>query len=171
MCPNATLDLLCQFYASKLDFRWYIPSPLMLLIKTCWLKLSYDLMSPLIMLDIISAVSWAILKMVYQFGIPNSDPQTLKSVKTSSSKNRQMTVHALPTICSFCFELLKLVSTIFIKFLFFHQMTVFQKLWKMLFISSKKLFLFSRYSIFCISVHPSFSTSWPLHWGMIEDKS
>ena len=51
---------------------------------------------------------------------------------------------------------LKLVSTIFIKFLFFHQMIALQKLWKMLFISSKKLFSFSRYSIFCISVLPSF---------------
>ena len=42
-----------------------------------------------------SAVSCAILKPVYRFGIPNSDPQTLKSVKINSSKNRQMTVHAL----------------------------------------------------------------------------
>ena len=30
---------------------------------------------------LVSAVSRAILKLVYQFGIPNSDPQTLKSVK------------------------------------------------------------------------------------------
>ena len=37
-------------------------------------------------------------------------------------------------------QFLKLVSAIFIKFLFFHQMIAFQKLWKMLFISSKKLF-------------------------------
>ena len=43
---------------------------------------------------------------------------------------------------------LKLVSAIFIKFLFFHQMIALQKLWKMLFISSKKLFSFSRYSFF-----------------------
>ena len=45
---------------------------------------------------------------------------------------------------------LKLVSAIFMKFLFFHQMIAFQNLWKMFFISSKKLFSFSRYSIFCI---------------------
>ena len=42
-----------------------------------------------------SVVSRAILKPVYRFGIPNSDPQTLKSVKINSSKNRQMTVHAM----------------------------------------------------------------------------
>ena len=53
-------------------------------------------------------------------------------------------------------NVLKPVSAIFIKCLFFHQMIALQKLWKMLFISSKKLFLFSRYSNFCISVLPSF---------------
>ena len=57
---------------------------------------------------------------------------------------------------------LKLVSAIFIKFLFFHQMKALQKLWKMPFISSKKLFLFPRYSNFCISVLPSFSSCRPL---------
>ena len=57
---------------------------------------------------------------------------------------------------------LKLVSPIFIKFLFFHQMVALQKLWKMLFISSKKLFSFLRYSIFCISDLASFSTCQPL---------
>ena len=36
--------------------------------------------------------------------------------------------------------LLKLVSAVFIKFLFFHQIIALQKLWKMLFISSKNLF-------------------------------
>ena len=53
---------------------------------------------------------------------------------------------------------LKLVSAIFLFFqFFFHQMIVLKKLWKMFFISSKKLFSFSRYSNFCI-----FSTSFPL---------
>ena len=56
-------------------------------------------------------------------------------------------------------------------FLFFHQIIALQKLWKMLFISSKKLFSFSRYLFFCISVLPSFSTSQPLLSRMIEDKS
>ena len=54
---------------------------------------------------------------------------------------------------------LKLVSAIFIKFLFFHQMIALQKLWKMLFISSKKPFSFLRYSNFCISIFPFFSLS------------
>ena len=53
---------------------------------------------------------------------------------------------------------LKLVSAIFLFFqFFFHQMIVLKKLWKMFFISSKKLFSFSRYSNFCI-----FSASFPL---------
>ena len=34
-------------------------------------------------------------------------------------------------------------------FLFFHQMIALEKLWKIVVISSKKLFSFSRYSIFC----------------------
>ena len=59
-------------------------------------------------------------------------------------------------------QLLKLVSAIFINFLFFQQMIALQKLWKMLFISSKKFFLFSRYSNFCISGLPSFLTCRPL---------
>ena len=54
------------------------------------------------------------------------------------------------------------LSAIFIIFLYFHQMIALQKLWKMLFVSSKKLFSFSRYSNFCISVLPSFSTCRPL---------
>ena len=51
---------------------------------------------------------------------------------------------------------LKLVSAIFIKFLFFHQMIAFQKLWKILFISSKELFSFLTYSNVRISVLPFF---------------
>ena len=41
-------------------------------------------------------------------------------------------------------------------FYFSPQMIALQKLWKMFFISSKKLFLFSRYSNFCIFIFPSF---------------
>ena len=41
------------------------------------------------------------------------------------------------------------VRYFFIKFLFFHQMIALQKRWKMFFISSKKLFSFTRYSDFC----------------------
>ena len=55
-----------------------------------------------------SAVSRAILKPVYQFGIPNSDPSSLESVKFNSSKNWQMAVHALVSQCAlsvlFCFH-------------------------------------------------------------------
>ena len=50
------------------------------------------------------------------------------------------------------FQYLKPVSVIFYQIFIFHQMIALQKLWKMFFISSKKLFLFSRYSIFCIFV-------------------
>ena len=42
--------------------------------------------------DHLGAASKAILKPVYRFGIPNSDPQTLKSVKINSCRNIQMTV-------------------------------------------------------------------------------
>ena len=58
---------------------------------------------------------------------------------------------------------LKLVSTIFYQIFNFNQMLALQKLWKMLFISSKKLFSFSRYSHFCFSIFPSFSPYQPLH--------
>ena len=47
---------------------------------------------------------------------------------------------------------LKLVSAIFYQIFIFHQIIALQKLWKMFFISSKKLFWFSRYSNFCIFV-------------------
>ena len=59
-----------------------------------------------------SAVSRAILKSVYQSQIPNSDTQTLKSVKINSSKNRQWTFHTLvPQHLEpqeGCFELLRM---------------------------------------------------------------
>ena len=51
-------------------------------------------------------------------------------------------------------------------FLFFQQMAVLQKLRKMLFISSKKLFSFLRYSNFCIFILPSF---FPLSAIALED--
>ena len=51
---------------------------------------------------------------------------------------------------------LKLMSAIFYQIFIFHQMIALQKLWKMLFISSKKLFSFLRYLNFCISFFPSF---------------
>ena len=51
---------------------------------------------------------------------------------------------------------IKLVSAIFYQLFISPQMIADQKLWKMLFISFKKLFLFSRYSNFCICIFPSF---------------
>ena len=54
-----------------------------------------------------------------------------------------------------CMFHLKLVSAVFIKFLFFQQMIALQKLWKVFFISSKKLLLFLRYSNF-YNFFPSF---------------
>ena len=48
-----------------------------------------------------------------------------------------------------------LCQLFFIKFLFFREMIGLQKLWKMFFISLKKLFSFSRYSNFCV-FFPSF---------------
>ena len=54
---------------------------------------------------------------------------------------------------------LKLVSAIFYQIFIYHQMIALQKIWKMFFISSKKLFSFSRYSSFCIFIFPSFSLS------------
>ena len=57
-----------------------------------------------------------------------------------------------------CVSLFKVCVRYFHQIFIFHQMIVLQKLWKMLFISSKMLFSFSRYSIFCIFVLPYFST-------------
>ena len=52
------------------------------------------------------------MKALYRSGIPNSDPQTLKSVKINSSKNRQLTFHTLVPQCvepqEECFELLRM---------------------------------------------------------------
>ena len=59
-------------------------------------------------------------------------------------------------------QVLKLVSANFYQIVTFHQMIVLKKIWKMFFISSKKLFLFLKYSNFCISVFPSISPCQPL---------
>ena len=53
---------------------------------------------------------------------------------------------------------LKLVSAIFYQIFIFHHMIALQKLWEM-FISPKKLFLFSRYSNFCNLSSPILSLS------------
>ena len=53
-----------------------------------------------------------------------------------------------PENCLYVF--LNLVSANFYQILFLHQMIALKKLWKMFFISSKKLFLLSRYLNFCV---------------------
>ena len=78
--------------------------------------------------------------------------------------------------CFVKYMFLKLLSAICCQIFIFHQMVVLQKLWKMFFISSKKLFSFSRYSNFCdfsfsrylnffIFVFPSFFPCQPLLWS------
>ena len=47
-------------------------------------------------------------------------------------------------------------------FFFFHEMIALQRLWKMLFISSKKLFSFSKYSNFRISILHFFFSLWAI---------
>ena len=83
------------------------------------------------------------------------------SCKKDAPNSRQMKVEFRDCLicgdrkCRFLSNL-KLVLAIFIKFLFFHQIIALQKLWEMLFISSKKLFSSLRYLNFCISIFPLF---------------
>ena len=64
-----------------------------------------------------------------------------------------------PLRYNFSVKLKACVRYFFLKKIIYHQMIAFQKLWKMVFISSKKLFSFSRYLNFCNSIFPSFSPS------------
>ena len=57
---------------------------------------------------------------------------------------------------------------IFHQIFIFHQMIALQKLWEMFFISSKKLFSFSRYSNFCILVFPHFFPVSPCFRGWFK---
>ena len=66
---------------------------------------------------------------------------------------------------------INLKASIFQQIFIYHQMIALQKLWKMLFILSKQLFLFSRYLTFCISSFHSFFPCQPLLQSLIEDKS
>ena len=70
------------------------------------------------------------------------------------------TVNLYFTLLKYCS--LKLVSANFYQIFIFHQTIAPQKLWKMFFISSKKLFSFSKFSNFCIFVFPSFFPCQPL---------
>ena len=77
----------------------------------------------------------------------------------SEKKNCLFTQSSTKIFCVSIFNvggyLANLVSAIFYQIFIFDQMIGLQKLWKMFFISSKKLFLFSRYSNFC-NFFPSF---------------
>ena len=70
-----------------------------------------------------------------------------KEQQTSRELKRNMNDRIIIFLTSLLI-FLKLVFAIFYHFLFFHQMIALEKLWKMFFISSKKLFSFSRYSDF-----------------------
>ena len=78
------------------------------------------------------------------------------------------TLQILQAFASMPEHFLKFVSAIFCQIFIFHQTIALQKLWRMFFISSKKLFSFSRYLIFCVSIFPSFSPCLPL---FNQDKS
>ena len=102
----------------------------------------------------ISAKLWA----KYQEQPLTSFTQKAVLWKTNSCENNHYRQYFL------CFpaNLPRIVSTIFYQIFIFHQMIALQKLWKMFFISSKKLSSFSRYSSFYILVFPSFSPCQPL---------
>ena len=92
------------------------------------------------------------------------DKLFIKKIKENWSKNRKKTWKKLSISFTLTLRFLHFKACVryFHQILIFQQTIALQKLWKMLFISSKKLFLFSKYSIFCISVLPSFSTCRPL---------
>ena len=94
----------------------------------------------------------------------NSAAHTNYSTRTVFSGQRLL-IKILPNMFRIFFSLLvyhltifdplKLVCTIFYQIFIFDQVIALQKLWKMFFISSKKLFFSSKYSIFC-KCFPSF---------------
>ena len=95
-------------------------------------------------------------------GPRSSKSKVLDSKWTHGSSDNFINKISLPKWNKFLYKNVKLVSSIFIKFLFFDHMIALRKLWKMLFISSKQLFSFSRYPNFCITVLPPFSVCQPL---------
>ena len=80
----------------------------------------------------------------------------------SRLKIARYTLQILQAFASMPEHFLKFVSAIFCQIFIFHQMIALQKLWKMFFISSKKLFLSLRYLNFCIFVFLSFFPCQPL---------
>ena len=84
---------------------------------------------------------------------------SFSELKSEKKKKKILTQSSTKIFCISIFNVggysAKLVSAIFYQIFIFDQMIGLQKLWKMFFISSKKLFLFSRYSNFC-NFFPSF---------------
>ena len=99
----------------------------------------------------------------------NVAAQFFLSIPYLATKNSWLVVLTL-TVTSYCgktfyykFWTLKPVSAIFYQIFIFHQITALQKVRKMFFISSNKLFSFSRYSNFCIFFFPFLFPCQPLH--------
>ena len=100
-------------------------------------------------------------KELRKFFLLHASPLPLQK-KKRKKKNKKDPSDEKHVICTLSVALLKLVSAIFYQSFIFHQMIAPEKLWKMFFISSEKLFSFSRYLDFCIFVFPSF---FPVsHW-------
>ena len=78
-------------------------------------------------------------------------------ISNTSSKNKENLGQSVLDFAWFLLALKACISAIFYQIFIPHQMVAFQKLWKIIFISSKKLFSFLRSSNFCISTFPSFS--------------
>ena len=98
---------------------------------------------------------------VARFNEANSDPKEITQIFLEGES---------PTLSSLLFYSFKACFCYFFnKFLFFTKLQPFKN-YEMFFISCKKLFSFSRYSIFCISIFPSFSPCQPLLQSLIQDK-
>ena len=95
----------------------------------------------------------------------NDDSDILRALYSGYKKIRAFLSPYLPV------NLFKACVRYFLTNFYYSLMIVLQKLWNMFFISSKKLFSFSRYSSFCISIFPSFSPCQPLLQSLIQDKS
>ena len=101
--------------------------------------------------------------------IPRKLMDRLKGVQKDRRKNGQTLFYRTlpaeaggPIILSKLFSKnFKVTQRWYFQIFIFYRMIALQKLWQMFFISSKKLFLFSRYSTFRISIFTSFSPYQP----------
>ena len=101
----------------------------------------------------------ALLLSLFSYMLPYFAP------KLVPSSHPQINTHHLQVVNSFnqisSKRILKLVCTIFLSNVYFSPNDSPSRTMKNVFISSKKPFLFSRYSSFCISFFPSFSLCQP----------